>query len=116
MRIKFERSGGFAGMVVSKEIDVSELGPDEAKKITGLVHNSEFFKLPKKAPAAAMSKRSVQPDRFQYKLTIEDDDKRHTVTASEQNLPANLKPLVDWLNVEARKPVKVAKADKADDK
>ncbi len=111
MRIKFERSGGFAGMVISKEIDVNKLAPAEAKKLSGLIQSAEFFKLPKKTAATAMSKRSVaQPDRFQYKVTIEDDDKKHTVIASEQNLPPNLKPLVDWLNVESRK------LDKADDR
>ena len=106
MRIKFERSGGFAGMIISKEIDVSKLKPAEVKKLEGLIQTSEFFKLPKKpAPLAAMSKRSIaQPDRFQYKLTIEDDDKKHTITASEQNLPSTLKPLVDWLNTEPPTP------------
>ncbi len=101
MRIKYERSGGFAGITVSKEIDLSALKPAEAKKIEGLIQTSEFFKLPKtpKKASSTMSQRSVaQPDRFQYKLTIEADGQKHTVTASEQNLPPNLKPLLDWLN------------------
>ena len=103
MRIKFERSGGFAGMMITKEIDVSKLKPTEAKKLTGLIQSAEFFKLPQK-PVAAAGKRSVaQPDRFQYTVTIEDDNnKQHTVTASEQNLPPNLKPLVDWLSLVAK--------------
>jgi len=103
MRIKFERSGGFAGLTLSKEIDVSKLKPADAKKVEGLIHSSQFFKLPKKPMTAAAAKRSVaQPDRFQYKLTIEDDDKKHTVIASDQNLPADLKPLVEFLSAAAK--------------
>ncbi|MEM7553643.1 MAG: protealysin inhibitor emfourin [Cyanobacteria bacterium P01_A01_bin.84] len=41
---------------------------------------------------------SAKSDRFQYELTVEDQDKQHTVVFSETSIPDTLRPLLDWLN------------------
>jgi hypothetical protein len=33
---------------------------------------------------------------------VEENDRQHTVTMSEETLPVNLKPLVNWLMEKAR--------------
>ncbi|MBA3921102.1 MAG: hypothetical protein H0X31_05070 [Nostocaceae cyanobacterium] len=93
MKIGFERSGGFAGMVTSKEIDTTTLPNSESNQLRQLVETADFFRLPAKITA-----RTPQPDRFEYQLTVEDNGKKHTVTVGEQAVPGKLKPLLDWLD------------------
>jgi hypothetical protein len=97
LRISFERSGGFAGITVKTTIDEKDLAPDEAQKLRQLVEDVDFFNLSKK-----IMSRSSRPDRFQYELSLEVSGRQHTVTMSEEALPVNLKPLVNWLMEKAR--------------
>ena len=98
MRIAFERSGGFAGMLMSVSIDTTKLAPTEAHQVKSMVEAAEFFQLPEAiAPAA-------QPDRFQYHLTIAEKKRQHSVVVGESSMPGSLKPLVDWLMDVARRP------------
>ena len=97
MRISFERSGGFAGITMKMAIDENDLAPGEAQKLRQLVEEADFFNLSGKVMA-----RSPRPDRFQYELRLEEEGRQHTVTMSEEAMPAKLKPLVKWLMEKAR--------------
>ncbi len=97
MRISFERSGGFAGITMKTAVDEKDLAPDEAQKLRKLVEEADFFNSPGK-----ITSRSPQPDRFQYELKLEENDRQHTVTMSEEAMPARLKPLVNWLMEKSR--------------
>jgi hypothetical protein len=41
--------------------------------------------------------RGSGADRFQYELTIEDDEGRHELAVSEDRVPEELRPLLDRL-------------------
>jgi hypothetical protein len=97
LRISFERSGGFAGITMKTAVDEKDLAPDEAQKLRKLVEEADFFNSPGK-----ITSRSPQPDRFQYELKLEENDRQHTVTMSEEAMPARLKPLVNWLMEKSR--------------
>ena len=97
MRISFERSGGFAGITMKTAVDEKDLAPDEAQKLRQLVEETDFFNSPEK-----IMSRSPQPDRFQYELRLEEKGRQHTVTMSEEVMPAKLKPLIQWLMGKAR--------------
>ena len=97
MRISFERSGGFAGIIMKTAVDEKDLAPDEAQKLRQLVEETDFFNLPGKVMS-----RSPQPDRFQYELRLEEKSRQYTVTVSEEVLPEKLKPLIQWLMEKAR--------------
>ena len=98
MRISFERSGGFAGMMLTVCVDTAKLAPPEATRLKSLVEAANFFQLPEAiAPAA-------QPDRFQYHLTVAEKQRQHSITVSESAIPGSLKPLVEWLMEAARHP------------
>lgn len=97
MRISFERSGGFAGITMKTAVDEEDLAPGEAQKLRQLVEETDFFNLPEKVVS-----RSPQPDRFQYEFKLEEKGRQHTVTMSEEVMPAKLKPLVNWLMEKAR--------------
>lgn len=97
MRITCERSGGFAGLMMTTTIDTATLPAAEANQIHQLVAGAHFFQLPSTiAP-------DNQPDRFQYQLTIEDGSLQHTVTVGESTMPGTLKSLIDCLMEAARK-------------
>jgi hypothetical protein len=98
MRISFERSGGFAGMLMNVSIDTTKLPPVEASQVKSLVEAADFFQLPEAIASSA------QPDRFQYHLTVAEKKRKHSITVSESCIPGNLKPLVDWLMDAARRP------------
>ncbi|MBP5973076.1 hypothetical protein HW132_10100 [Brasilonema sp. CT11] len=92
MRISFERTGGFAGISTKKTVDTASIPANEADQLPSLLEAADFFNLPEKITAS-----TTQPDRFQYKLTVEDKGKQHTVTVSEAALPGTLRPLIEWL-------------------
>ena len=78
-------------------VDEKDLAPDEAQKLRQLLEEADFFNSPGK-----IIPRSPQPDRFQYELRLEEKGRQHTVTLSEEAMPAKLKPLVNWLMEKTR--------------
>ncbi|MEH2463461.1 protealysin inhibitor emfourin [Nostoc sp.] len=98
MRISFERTGGFAGITKKTTVDTDTLPPNEANTLKSLVEAADFFRLPEQ-----ITSPNPQSDRFQYKLTVEDNGKQHTVTVSEAALPGTLRPLIEWLQNIAQK-------------
>lgn len=90
MQISFERSGGFAGMVMATELDTANLSAEATKHLQTLVEAADFFRLPATIAAA-------KPDRFQYQITVTDAGKQHSISVDESVMPGTLRPLVDWL-------------------
>ncbi len=92
MRIHLERTGGFAGRRVEVSLDSDSLTLTQAKRLRTLIARSRFFDLP-----VRLSSIPVTPDRFHYRVTVEEDDKSHTVEAAEAEVPVQMRPLLDWL-------------------
>ncbi len=97
LRISIERTGGVAGTTVRTTIDAKDLSLEEGQKLGQMVEEADFFNLPTK-----ITPRSPRPDRFRYKLTVEEDTRKHMVMVSEEVMPAKLRPLVKWLIEKAR--------------
>ncbi|HEY9613052.1 protealysin inhibitor emfourin [Allocoleopsis sp.] len=97
MRMTFERTGGFAGMTITKVVDTTTLPAEDSNQLRRLVDAADFFHLP-----ATIITKSRQPDRFQYHLTIQEDNQQHTVVVSEQAVPSSLRLLIEWLMAAAR--------------
>jgi hypothetical protein len=91
MHITLQRTGGFAGTPLTKSMDSAMLSVQDAKKLRQMVDQADFFQLP-----AVMAEKPM-PDRFQYRITINQDGKSHTVSTDEAALPEQLRPLVEWL-------------------
>ncbi len=89
MRIEFERSGGFAGMRLSGRVDTSELTAEQARSLAEAVDAARFWDLPGEIPG---DRRGA--DRFQYVVTVEAADRRHTVRVDESAMPEALEALV----------------------
>ena len=97
MKITFERSGGFAGTLMTTKVDTETLPTPEGGHLRQLMQAANFFHLP-----AKIAPSHPQPDLFQYKVTAEDNGQHHTVQVSESAIPNQLRPLLNWLTEIAR--------------
>lgn len=98
MKILFERTGGFTGRKVQGTLDSSDLPPNQARQLIKLLKKSRFFELP-----AELELPSPGADQFNYKVTIENENGRHTVKAGDGAIPGEMRPLLDFLARSFRK-------------
>jgi emfourin len=94
MRVKFERSGGFANIRLSAEFDSAEMEPDRAKELKRLVDEARPFDQPS-------SSHPNIPDDLHYQVTIEHGGESKTINVSDTAAPDKLKSLLDFLGEEA---------------
>jgi hypothetical protein len=91
LRLELTRSGGFAGLTTSMgTLDTSEMPEGEARKVEELYRAAPLDELARRAPASRGG-----ADRFQYHLTVEDDDGRREHTVREDEVPDGLRPLIE---------------------
>ncbi|HAV78465.1 MAG TPA: hypothetical protein DCX53_14040 [Anaerolineae bacterium] len=91
-KIKFERTGGFAGIRLAAEVDMDDIPEDQKREIIRLIDETDFDELPKK-----LSGKMPMPDEFVYSITVNSRGKEHAVLAGESSLPNNLQPLIEVL-------------------
>lgn len=96
-RVRFERSGGVAGMRTVSTIDSESLPAEERKRLRSLIDRAGFFGLPEGIISPPL------PDQFRYTITVEIDGKTRTVRTTDTDAPEQLKPLIEWLNETARR-------------
>jgi hypothetical protein len=95
VRVRFRRSGGFAGTSLRTDIDSSsqDAAAEEARAILARIN---LGALP------ASSSRSGQADAFQYDIDVFHGDSRRHLLYTDQDLPEELQPLVAVLTRRAR--------------
>jgi hypothetical protein len=92
MRIHLGRTGGFGGLGQTAAVDDSTLADDEREELRRLVEHADPWSLPDDVPGPAPA-----PDRFRYRLTVEDGERRREIRVREEALPETLRPLVRWM-------------------
>lgn len=97
MRIRFERSGGFAGLVQAVTVDTASLPEGEARALEELVQGARLAELPTARPAPARG-----ADRLCYRLTVEAEGRRQEIEVCEPDVPDRLQPLLRQLAKMAR--------------
>jgi hypothetical protein len=97
MQIEFERSGGFTAIPLRLKLDTSSLEPGVQKTLESLVHQAKFFELPARLPTPGGG-----ADHFQYKLSIQDNQRQNTVETGESSVPPDMQPLIQQLVMQAR--------------
>ncbi len=97
MKIHFERSGGFMGVRMATMVDDNTLPNDEARDLRQMVESAGFFDLP-----AHLTSATPGADQFHYVLTVEAEDRMHTVTTTDAAAPPELQPLLRRLTLLAR--------------
>jgi hypothetical protein len=92
MRVRFERSGGFAGITLGSDFDSASLPAEQVAELTRLVSEARFFEL----PPIIVSKKSGA-DLFQYSISVDDGTRKHNVEFAQGSAPDHVQPLVQWL-------------------
>ena len=93
MRIRFQRSGGFAAaMNRDRTFDTDALPDAESRELHDLVARSGVLGMGGRRAAESQAR-----DQRGYNLTVEDGGQASVVEATDTDMPASLRPLVDWL-------------------
>lgn len=93
MKIEFERSGGFAGIHTTVTIDSQELAEADSQQLQELIEAATFFALPRLLNNPSL----IISDQFHYKVTIQDEERDHTVETTDGGAPDTLRPLLRHL-------------------
>lgn len=97
MRVRFERSGGMAGITLMHDFDSADLPPEQTVELTRLISEAQFFALPGKIRAT-----KTTADLFQFNITVEDGAQKHSVEFDQGAAPEHLRTLAQWLTREQR--------------
>jgi hypothetical protein len=90
--IKFERTGGFAGIRFAADFELDDLPEGQAHQIHELLDDMDFDELPEQV----LDNQQVA-DGFQYSITITAEKEQHTVTMSDTSAPKKMEPLLEIL-------------------
>ena len=92
MRVKLERSGGFAGIKRTVAVDAATLPPEDAAELARLVAAADLEHY-----SETPTDRPGKPDRFIYRLTVEHEGGQRSVSVGEEAVSPVLRRLLDWL-------------------
>lgn len=88
--IKFERSGGFAGITQTLELKSDTLSVEDQGHISKLIDTSGFFDFKEETG-------SGMPDQFNYIITIKSTELEKTVEVGDVSMPDKMRPLIEYL-------------------
>ena len=91
-RIKFERTGGFAGIRFAADFELDDLPKDQANQILELLDEMDFDELPEHIQG-----NQQVADGFNYSITVVTEKREHTVITSETAAPKKMEPLLEIL-------------------
>lgn len=92
MKVSIVRGGGIAGLVTTTSADTEALASEHAQRLRDMVARCGLRDLPGNPPAGPAG-----PDRFSYRLTLEDEGGTHTVGLREEDLTEDLDALIAWV-------------------
>jgi emfourin len=90
VRLRIRRLGGLAGVTLHKQFDTAELPGERASQVEGAVRNLDKY-------AATQPPR---PDAFRYEITHLDHPHQASVVVNDQDVPAELRPLIQAVSKE----------------
>jgi len=90
LRIKYRRSGGFAGIDLVAEALADELPGEQADAAAQLLSGP--------APPASAQNPPGMADQFSYQLHLDDGERQRTFQWAGQEVPDEARPLLATLN------------------
>src|SRR5919202_5622820 len=120
MKIRLERSGGFAGITSSTSVDTKALDPNDANELQNLIQKSNLFERSVNSGQQSKSQQSDsrQPspdiktkmkmkkgaaDYFTYKITIQNGNKEQSMECNDVDMQSDVKGLVDFVTKHGQK-------------
>jgi emfourin len=99
VRIKVERSGGFAGIPISNEIDGKDLP-------SGLTRTAKKIMEDKSVPSLSIkSSPRGAADHYTYKISIQDGRNQRVIECNQYNIEDDLKSLVNYIERNSKRKV-----------
>lgn len=92
-RLEFSRTGGFAGLTLSTEV---ERGDPQLAEVSGMLDGVDV-------PALDSTAATSPADRFTYLLVLETVETRYELSCGEHELPEPFRPVVRLLVDRARR-------------
>lgn len=92
VHVRFQRSGGLAGIKIAVATDTNELSPAQGEMIRALLA----------APDSPPPGASGAPDRFTYELLIDDGRQQRLLRWPETAVPDDVRPLIAELTTRSR--------------
>lgn len=105
-KIKFERSGGFAGIRLAAELELDDLPEDQRARLLDLLDDVDLDDLSEKR----FHSRPL-PDEFTYTITVLAKGKEYQLAGGESALPASLQPLIEFLESAAKRQMRNKRHD-----
>lgn len=100
MRIRIERTGGFAGIPISNEIDANDLP-------SGLLQTARKILQDKKTPSlSSKSSPKGSADHYTYKISMQDGTNRSVIECNQYNIEDDLKSLVKYIEKNTKKRIR----------
>jgi len=91
VRIRVERSGGFAGIPITNEIDSKNLPSTLVTKLNKIMENAKSPKFPLTATPRGAA------DHFTYKILVKDGAKETIIECDQYSFEDDLKSLVKYV-------------------
>src|SRR5689334_10314588 len=92
-QIKYERTGGFAGIRLSADFDPNDLPDEQIRPLLDLLDEMDFDELPEQ-----LTGESPMPDQFTYQITVKTTKWEHTVIAGDVSAPEQVQELARLLD------------------
>ena len=96
MKIKIERSGGVAGLSITREMDTKELPTSLAIKVKKIIEDTKSSSLPLKVTPKGAA------DHYNYKISIQEGENEMVMECNQFNLQNDLKSLIKYVEAHSK--------------
>jgi hypothetical protein len=97
-RIRYERTGGFAGMRFHADFKPDDLPEDQSRPLLDLLDQMDFDGLPENTPGSPS-----MPDQFTYTITVITTQGERTMVLGDTSAPDEMQELMRMLDRIARR-------------
>lgn len=89
--ISYKRRGGTLGQELTANFDLNSMPAADSRRLHDLLDESHFFEIP------IVDAVPSSPDEFEYIITVISENSIHTVSATDNLMPRNLRALIQDL-------------------
>ena len=97
MKIKVERSGGFAAISISNEMDTKDLPSVLAATANNIMRIQKSSSLPKRSAPIGSA------DHYIYRISFQDGVKRRVVKCNQYAIQDDMKSLIEYIEKNSKK-------------
>lgn len=97
MKIKVERSGGFAAISISNEMDTKDLPSVLAATANNIMRIQKSSSLPKRSAPMGSA------DHYIYRISFQDGVKRRVVECNQYTIQDDMKSLIEYIEKNSKK-------------